>query len=161
MKNTKSIVTKKGSTLILRLAVVSLGLVVLVMFAYTLSVLIRDEAGGYSPILLGMYVTLVPFYFALYQTWKLLDYIDTNKPFSKLSVAALKKVKYCALIIGGIYTLGMPYIYVVADRDDAPGAVAIGLVLVGTSFVIATSAGVLQKLIETAVAIKSENDLTV
>jgi hypothetical protein len=161
MKNPKATITEHGSTNILRLAIVLLGLAVLAIFAYTLSMLIRDDVGGYSPILLGMYVTLVPFYFALWQTWRLLGFIDKNKPFSFASVTALKKVKYCALIISAMYTLGMPCIYIVADRDDAPGVVAIGLVFIGTSFVIATSAGVLQKLIETAVAIKSENDLTV
>jgi hypothetical protein len=55
----------------------------------------------------------------------------------------------------------MPYIFYVGDRDDAPGAVAIGLVIVGASFVIATFAAVLQKLLESGRKIKSENDLTV
>lgn len=157
----KNKIAKHGSTNILRLAIVSLGVVVLGICVYTLPATLDGITDGYSPILLGMYVTLIPFYFALYQTWKLLGYIDTNKPFSMLSVAVLKKVKYCALIISGMYTLGMPYIFVVADKDDAPGVILIGLVFIGTSFVIATSAGVLQKLIETAVTIKSENDLTV
>ena len=33
----------------------------------------------------------IPFYFALYQAFKLLRYIDKNKAFSELSVKALKK----------------------------------------------------------------------
>ncbi len=152
---------KRGSTDILRLTIVLLGFVVLAGCVYSLPAAFDGMTDGYSPILLGMYVTLIPFFFALHQTWKLLGYIDKNKPFSILSVNALKKVKYCALIISGMYIAGMPYIYIVADKDDAPGVILIGLVFIGTSFVIATSAAVLQKLIETAVAIKSENDLTV
>ncbi len=152
---------KRGSTDILRLTIVLLGFVVLAGCVYSLPAAFDGMTDGYSPILLGMYVTLIPFFFALHQTWKLLGYIDKNKPFSILSVNAFKKVKYCALIISGMYIAGMPYIYIVADKDDAPGVILIGLVFIGTSFVIATSAAVLQKLIETAVAIKSENDLTV
>ncbi len=159
--NMKDMQMKRGSTNILRAVIVLLGLLVLAGCIYSLPAAFDGMTDGYSPILLGMYVTLVPFYIALWQTLKLLGYIDKNKPFSKLSVDSLKKVKYCALIISGMYIAGMPYIYVVADRDDAPGVILIGLVFIGTSFVIATSAGVLQKLIETASKIKSENDLTV
>ena len=55
----------------------------------------------------------------------------------------------------------MPYVFYLADMDDAPGLVAIGLVIVFASFVIGAFAAVLQKLIQNAVEIKSENDLTV
>ena len=60
-----------------------------------------------------------------------------------------------------MYAAGMPYVFYVADQDDAPGVVAIGLVIIGASFVIATAAAVFQKLVQNAVDIKSENDLTV
>jgi hypothetical protein len=153
---------KRGSTIFLRVAVFLLGLTVLALCVFVLPAGIRsDDIGDYRAILFGMYVPAIPFFYALYQTLKLLDYIDKNKAFSKASVKALNKVKYCALAISGMYAVGMPYIYVVADRDDAPGVVAIGLVIVGTSLVIATSAGVLQKLLQNAIDIKSENDLTV
>jgi hypothetical protein len=153
---------KRGSTIFLRLAIFVLGFAVLALCVFALPAGIRnDRVAGYRPILLGMYLPAIPFFYALYQTLKLLDLIDKNKAFSALSVSALQKVKYCALAISGLYAAGMPYIYVVANRDDAPGVVAIGLVIVGTSLVIATSAGVLQKLLQNAIYIKSENDLTV
>ncbi|MDM5326781.1 helix-turn-helix domain-containing protein [Neobacillus sp. CF12] len=40
-----------------------------------------------------MYVSAIPFYFALYQAFTLLSYIDKNKAFSEISVKALKKIK--------------------------------------------------------------------
>jgi hypothetical protein len=39
--------------------------------------------------------------------------------------------------------------------------IAIGLVIVGASVAVAVFAAVLQRLLENAIAIKSENDLTV
>jgi hypothetical protein len=153
---------KLSSTYILRGALLLLGLVVLGLCIFGLPAGIRsDGTGMYEPILWAMYVPAIPFYFALYQTWKLLGYVDKNQVFSDVSVKSLKAVKYCALIISGLYAAGMPYIYYVADKDDAPGVILVGLLIIGTSFVIATSAGVLQKVLQTAIDIKSENDLTV
>lgn len=120
-----------------------------------------DETGGYRPILIGLYVAAIPFFAALYQTLKLLQYIDKNEAFSPLSVKALQAIQYCALIISGLFAAGLPYIYHVADKDDAPGVVAVALVITFASFVIATFAAVLQKLVQNAIDIKNENDLTV
>jgi hypothetical protein len=49
----------------------------------------------------------------------------------------------------------------VAERDDAPGIILIGLVIIFASMVIGVFAAVLQKLLTNAIEIKSENDLTV
>ena len=156
---------KRGSTLVLRGVVIFIGLIVLALCLILLPQAIHAEFTksdfDYGPILIGMYVPAIPFFYALYQTWKLLDYIDRNVAFSELSVKALRKVKFCGLAISGIYAAGLPYIFYVADRDDAPGVVAMALIIIGTSLVIATSAAVLQKLLENVLDIKSENDLTV
>lgn len=105
--------------------------------------------------------TAIPYYFALYQTFKLLNYIDKNNAFSELSVQALKNIKYSALAISVLYVLGMPLFYLVAERDDAPGIIIIGMIMIFASMVIAVFAAVLQRLLKDAIDIKSENDLTV
>jgi hypothetical protein len=46
-------------------------------------------------------------------------------------------------------------------NDDPAGFIVIGLVVIFTSAVIATAAAVFQKLLQNAVDLKSENDLTV
>lgn len=153
---------KRGSTLFLRGVVLLLGLVVLAVCVFILPVgIATDNVGGYRFILLGLYAAAIPFFVALYQAWKLLDYIDRNAAFSEQSARALINIKYCAIVISGLFAAGMPYIYIVAERDDAPGVVLMGLVITFASLVIATFAAVLQKLVQNAVAIKSENDLTV
>lgn len=153
---------KQASTLFLRSAVFVIGLIVLAICVFTLPAGISsDETGDYRPILAGLYVAAIPFFVALYQTLKLLQYIDKNEAFSNLSVKALQVIKYCALVISGLFVAGLPYIYHVADKDDAPGVVAIALVITFASFVIATFAAILQKLVQNAMDIKNENDLTV
>ena len=153
---------KLGSTLFLKAVVMMIGLIVLAICAIALPAgIASDKTGYYWPILAGLYVPAVPFFFALYQAIRLLDYIDQGKAFSPDSVSTLKYIKYCALAISALFAAGMPYIFYAADRDDAPGVAMIGFVIIGASFIIATFAAVLQKLIQGAVDIKSENDLTV
>ena len=156
---------ERGSTLFLRGVVVAIGLAVLGICAFGLPPLIKSELTtsdfDYGWIFVGLYVPAIPFFFALYQALKLLDYIDKNQAFSELSVRAFRNIKYCALVISGLFAAGIPYVFYVADRDDAPGVALIGFVIIGASFVIATFAAVLQKLVQNAVDIKSENDLTV
>lgn len=153
---------ERGSTIFLRTAVYVIGLVILAICIFALPAGISsDEVGYYRPILAGLYVPAIPFFIALYQSLKLLGYIDKNKAFSELSVAALKNIKYCAVVISGMFAVGMPYIYRAAEQDDAPGVIVLGLGIAFASFVIATFAGVLQRLLQNAISIKSENDLTV
>ncbi len=153
---------KQGSTLALKGVVILMGITVLVLCIYVLPNAINsDIAGYYKPILIGMYIPAIPFFIALYQTLLLLNYIDESKAFSEFSVKALKNIKYCAIVISILYAAGMPYIFHVADRDNSPGVVALGFVIVFASIVVAIFAAVLERLLQDALDIKSENDLTV
>ncbi|MCM3597091.1 DUF2975 domain-containing protein [Metabacillus idriensis] len=159
---------KRRTTLFLKVAVILIGIPVLALCIFLVPE-IADFAAELYPdlaymkylVLIDLYATAIPFYFALYQAFKLLSYIDKNKAFSELSVGALKNIKYCAFSISILYVLGMPLFYLMAEMDDAPGIILIGLVIIFASFVIAVFAAVLQKLLKEAIDIKSENDLTV
>jgi hypothetical protein len=153
---------KQVSTLFLKIVISLMGLAVFAFCAVVLPRIIGDiDPLGYDPILIGMYVTAVPFFIALFYGFKLLSYIDKNTAFSQASVNALKYIKYCAFAISIIYAAGLPYIFYVADKDDAPGVVLIGLIFASAPMVIAVFAAVLQKLLQNAIDIKSENELTV
>lgn len=153
---------KIASTLFLR-GVVLLGAAPALLFAAFVAVnAIKDkEPGYYTVIFVGAALSTLPFFFALYQVMRILNYIDTNKAFSDLSVKALDAIKYSAIAFAAMYTLGMPYIYYVADMDDAPGVVLIGLIFIFVSVFAATFTAVLERLLKDALAIKSENDLTI
>lgn len=157
---------KRGSTLFLRMAVFLIGTPVLALGIFGLTWLPKNPANpDYAhilyPIVIGMYVSVIPFFGALYQAFKLLSYIDKNQAFSELSVKALKNIKICAITISGLYVVILPFVFLVAELDDAPGLVIIGMVPVFASMVIAVFAAVLQRLLKEAIDIKSENDLTV
>ena len=162
MSNTKHILLQRGSTVFLRAVIIGAGLIILALCIFALPVGLRSDAtGAYKPIILGMYGAAIPFFLALKATLKLLGYIDTNKAFSVRSLATLRTIKRCAVAVASIFALGSPYIYHVADMDDAPGVLAFALLIIGTSIVIAVFSSVLQKLLASALAIKTENDLTV
>lgn len=55
----------------------------------------------------------------------------------------------------------LPLFYFFAEKDDAPGVIFVGLVVLFTSIVIVVFAAVLQKLLKNAIDIKSEIDLTI
>lgn len=151
-----------GSTLFLKFVILLLGIIVLALCLFVLPQgIMTDTTGDYRPILIGMYIPAIPFYIGLFQGWKLLKAIDENKVFSESSVKALKAIKYAAGIVSALYTAGMPYIFSVADKDDAPGVVLIGLIFVFASLVVAVAAAVFQRLLQNVVAMKSENELTV
>ena len=150
-----------GSTLFLKIVIYSLGLAVFALCVIIGGVSISGNAGMYLPVLIGIFITAIPFFFALYQALKLLSYIDNNTAFSDRSVRAIQNIKYCAITISTLYAVGMPLLIYVADKDDAPGVVLIGLVFTVAPGVVAVFAAVLQKLLQNAIDIKSENDLTV
>ncbi|KAA0749190.1 DUF2975 domain-containing protein [Bacillus sp. AY1-10] len=159
---------KQGSTLFLKTAVILMGIPVLAMCIFLVPNIGNFAAELYPKmayikylVFINLYATAIPYYFALYQTFKLLNYIGKNNAFSELSVKALKNIKYSALAISVLYVLGMPLFYLVAERDDAPGIIVIGMIIIFASMVIAVFAAVLQRLLKDAIDIKSENDLTV
>lgn len=159
---------KQGSTLFLRLVVVLLGVVALGLCVLILPAIYTGWTIKYPdvsylqyPALIILALTTIPFYTALYQTWKLLNYIDKNEAFSNKSIDALKKIKYSAVGFSGLYILFLPIVYHVADHTDAPGVMVIGMIMACAPIVIAVFAAVLQMLLKSAIEIKSENDLTV
>jgi hypothetical protein len=157
---------KQVSTFFLKIAVFLLGVPVLAFGIFGLTWLAKNPVNpGYAhilyPIVIGIYVTVIPYFIALFQAFKLLSYIDKSQAFSELSVKALKNIKFCAMTILGLYVVILPFVYVVAELDDAPGLIIVGMLPIFASLVIAVFAAVLQKLLKEAIDIKSENDLTV
>ncbi len=153
---------KHPSTLVLRAAIILIGTLVLAICVFGLPQAIGAfQVDGYDPVLIGLYVAAVPFFIALAMSMKLLSLIDQRRAFTLGSVRSFRSIKLCALTISGLFAIGMPYIFYVADKDDAPGVVAIALIIIVLSFVIGTFSALMQKLFQNAVDLKSENDLTV
>jgi len=159
---------KPDSTTLLRIAVFLIGIPVLALCIFWLPRVafgITENSTWLEflqyTIVVGLYLAAVPFFVALHQALKLLDYIDKNEAFSRLSLKALKHIKHCAMIISALFVVGTASSYPIAQQEDAPGLTLMGFIITFASFVIAIFAAVLQRLVQNAVEIKSENDLTI
>ncbi|MFF2176535.1 DUF2975 domain-containing protein [Lysinibacillus sp. NPDC058147] len=158
---------KRGSTTFLKVIIFLAGIAVLALCIFLVPNMANFASRLYphfSPmkylIFVVMYGSAVAFYFALYQAFNLLRYIDENKAFSELSVKALKNIKCCAIIISGLYVLGLPLFRFIAKKVDPPIGI-MGFIIVFASLIIAVFAAILQRLLQEAINIKSENDLTI
>lgn len=156
----------KRETLFLKFVVFLIGLPVLALCLFGLPSLAKEAIEHFPsywvyPAFIGMYGAAIPYFCVLYQAFRLLSYIDKNIAFSELSVKALRMIKYCAITISILYLASMPLFYHIADADDAPGLILIGLAINFAPIVIAVFAAVLEKLLKDAIDMKSENDLTI
>lgn len=115
-----------------------------------------------DPFLAYAYTASIAFFVALFQAFRLLGYIGQNNVFSLDSVRALRTIKYCAIALVAMIGAAVVYLFIaVRGKDDIAGGVAMGLAMIFVSVVIATAAAVFEKLLQNAVDMKSENDLTV
>lgn len=157
---------KRGSTVFLKvvLLLIAIGMLVgMIRFPQTEGRATNlDLISIYSdPLIIYGYIASIPFFIGLYQAFKLLGYVDTNNIFSQLAVKAVRNIKYCAIAIGGFIILGILYIRLFVNGDDPAGPTALGIFTTFASIVIATAAAIFERLLQSAVDIKSENDLTV
>ncbi|MBL0386903.1 DUF2975 domain-containing protein [Tumebacillus sp. ITR2] len=158
----------KRETIFLKLAVVLMAIPVLALCIFALPEVAsgateQDSELAYLQIsaVVAMYGTAIAYFVALYQAFRLLRYIDKNNAFSELSVRALKNIKNCAITISVFFVAALPFLFHVAQEEDAPGLGALGLIIIFGAIVVAVFAAVLQKLLQNAIDIKSENELTV
>ncbi|MDP2586295.1 MAG: DUF2975 domain-containing protein [Candidatus Komeilibacteria bacterium] len=116
-----------------------------------------------DPFLAYAYTASIAFFVALYQAFKLLEFVGQNQVFSAASVKALRTIKYCAMIFVAFIVGAEGYFLIVQRKveEDIAGGVMMGLVLIFISVVVATAAAVFEKTLQSALEIKSENDLTV
>lgn len=115
-----------------------------------------------DPFILYGYAASIPFFVALYKAFKLLGYIGQNKVFSSESVKALKSIKYCAIVLVFLIVAAGIFIKIVHNKDDDPtGFLVMCFVTTFASIVVATAAAIVEKILQKAVDMKSENDLTI
>src|SRR3990167_562326 len=114
-----------------------------------------------DPFIIYIYIGSIPFFIGLYQAFKLLNFIDGSNAFSQGAVNTLRNMKFASLSLIGFIALAEVYIRFFAHGDDPAGPTALGILASFAVAVIATAAAVFQKLLQNAVDLKSENDLTV
>lgn len=113
----------------------------------------------FDPFIAYVYVGSIPFFVALYQAFKVLGYAGQNKIFSQEAVKALRTIKLCAVALIGFVAVSI--IFMSGDRDDRPAGVFMRILIAFPSLVVATAAAIFERILQNAVDLKSENDLTV
>jgi hypothetical protein len=115
-----------------------------------------------DPFILYGYATSVAFFVALFKAFKLLGYIRQNKVFSSNSVKTIRNIKYCGIVLSILIVIAGIYIRIFHAKDDDPaGFLAICMVTTIISAVVATAAAIFEKILQNAIDMKSENDLTI
>ena len=158
---------KKISTVFLQAVIVLIGivaLIILIRFPLTEGRAVNlDLFSIYAdPFILYGYAASIAFFIALYKAFKLLGYIGQNKVFSLNAVKALKGIKYCAIVLSILIVAAGLYIRIFHGEDDDPaGFLAICIVTTFASIVVATAAAIFEKLLQNAMDMKYENDLTI
>lgn len=159
---------KRSSTIFLQVVIVLFGIGALALMLWEPHLEGRNahatvfEIYFKDPFLAYAYLASIAFFLALFQAFRLLGYIGRNEVFSLNSVRALRTIKRCAIALVAMIAGAVAYIFIaVRGKDDIAGGVAMGLVMIFVSVVIGTAAAVFERLLQTAVDIKSENDLTV
>ena len=158
---------QRGSILFLRAVILLVGVGVLAGLLWEPQVEGRnvhaDQVTIYfrDPFLAYVYVGSLPFFFGLYQAFTLLGYVGQGQAFSPAAVTALRYIKYCALAVIGFIVGGEAYIIFGVESDDRAGGVAMGIFTGFPCLVAATAAAVLERVLQSAVDLKSEHDLTV
>lgn len=163
---------KRGLTNFARGVVYLLAIAALAVCFILLPELVREEGVGkpFNPYFIysffaGVYVLAIPFFVALYQTHRLLHYIDSNKAFSHGSIKALQNIKSCATIFSVLIIIaviaGISLAKNIDPTEDVTPFITLGFMCTFASSVVAVFVAVLQKLLAEAVAMKSENDLIV
>lgn len=99
------------------------------------------------PILLGMYATVLPFFYAIYETLIMIKIIECQSIISSRIVQGLNRIKYCAFVIILLYVIG---IFTLDYANALPPIIAVmgsGILLV-TIMVAAGSAFIKNILIK-------------
>lgn len=158
---------KRTPTVFLQAVLVLIGLVVLFLLIRLPMLEGRavdlDIVSIYAdPFILYGYTASIAFFIALYKAFRLLGYIGQNKVFSAEAVGTLKSIKYCALILTMMIVLAGIYVRIFhADDDDPAGFMALCIVASFASVVVGTAAAVIEKVLQNAIDMKAENDLTI
>ncbi|HVQ44108.1 MAG TPA: DUF2975 domain-containing protein [Candidatus Saccharimonadia bacterium] len=142
---------KRSSTIFLQMVVVLIGVGTLALMLWEPQIEGRNaqatlfEIYFRDPFLAYAYIASIAFFVGLYKAFKLLGYVGRKEVFSQRSVNALRTIKYCGVALIAFIAAPEAYLFIARPGDDIAGGVAIGLLLIFVSAVIATAAAVFER----------------
>lgn len=106
---------------------------------------------NHNALLVLLYVSSIPTWIILWMTKRLAENIIKREPFSESSVFSLKSISICALIIF------MCYLFACLFLSATLGVMGITL----GAFMISLISAIIYRLVQVAVEIQKENELTI
>ena len=140
-------------------AIILLGLIaltgVIIGLPWVMPVLFKDSTFysivNHNAILVLLYVTGIPTWIILWMTKRLAKNIIKREPFSESSSFSLKVISICAIIVF------ICYLYACFFLSATLGIIVITL----GAFMVALISAIIYKLVQVAVEIQKENELTI
>jgi DUF2975 family protein len=166
MNDSKAASMKRSSTIFLQVVIVFIGIGAVALLLWEPQIEGRNahatlfEIYFKDPFLAYAYIASIAFFVALFQAFKVLGYAGQNTVFSQAAVKAMRTIKFCAIAIVGFVAVGEIFI-IFGNSDDRSGGIFMGILITFGSIVIATAAAMFERILQNALDIKSENDLTV
>ena len=157
---------KRGPNLFLRAVLVLVGIGAVAFLLWEPRVEGRNanatlfEVYFKDPFLAYIYVASIPFFMGLYHAFKVLGYAGSEKAFSHAAVRSVRIIKFCAIALV-CFVAGAEVVIFSNKSDDRAGGVMMGVAIAFASIVVATAMAILERTLQNAVDLKSENDLTV
>jgi hypothetical protein len=88
-------------------------------------------------IYLSIYIMSFPFFVILFKAFITLNLIKVEQFYSLKTVKNFQLIKVCAYSITLVVFVDLPFLYFLADYEDAPGLLLIGIIIFGVSLFIA------------------------
>lgn len=99
-------------------------------------------------IYLSIYIMSFPFFVILFKAFIMLNLIKIEQFYSLKTVKNFQVIKVCAYSITLVVFVDLPFLFFLADYEDAPGLLLMGIIIFGVSLFIALLITRLKLLIE-------------
>ena len=136
---------KKLNAYVLSGLLIFIGFIIFLMCAFVLPSIAGDVvrhspevAHLQYPILLGMYATAIPFFYAIYATIGIIFTVVRESIYAEQIQHYLKQISYCAVTIISLYIVG----FTILDVSNAlpPIVAVLGINIIVVSSIVATAA---------------------
>lgn len=109
----------------------------------------------------AVYGTLIVGSFMLYSLNQILQQVLSKRPFADEVLLPLKKIHWSLAGLTVAFGFSLPFWYQVAQLEDAPGVMLIGLAVVAIPFACFIFFYIVEELFKSALNLQNENDLTI
>ena len=156
---------KRGSTIFLQVVIVLIGIGALAFMLWEPHVEGANAHATwfkmyFNSFVMYAFIGSTAFFAALYHSFKVLGYVGQDKTFSQATVNSLRIIKYCALALIGFVAVSVIFM-IGGDREDRPAGLFMRILVTFPAIIVAAAAAISERILQNAVDIKSENDLTV